>query len=434
MNDIFNHIISYLSICDATKLKSINKSFYKNIKISLNLFNDILSKNIDGLTESYGLGQQIISHIKHNYGNIKIIGSSILQCLNYDFYKESDIDIYLKYNPENYGDDCNLDKIIQNEKHISKIIEILNIDGLHQKKANENYYIPGYNINYYLTKNIDCSYHPNDLYCEKNKVKVQLLMVPEDYYNNMFKSYDFTFCRNYYDGKNVYSFNKIDVVSKTGLMEEWDNISSTDVQSKIKFKFVEAVLARTRKYLNRGYNIINYKQRLSEIDEDTKKEFMRKLYTENTEIIDIANSDLNNFIDFCYQIPKVMGHNNRRIELICQRQNGKVFRIYDTNGNPVTDACKYHTPGGKYMYMYTKDGKYKLKKMQKSYTQEELFKKLDKYKEKADDLRYEYRSEISYLKSKYTKLVHNWMKNNNNLLIKDQISQLIDDPEFDLEL
>lgn len=265
-DEIINYICEYLPIVDKYNIKTTCKNLYDQVNISLYDFESVFRRRLLTLfPDNVHFIEKFIDLIKNN-NNITIGGSIILQCLNNEFYDNSDIDIYI------YTD------LLKNKCYdMSKLTEI-----------GENIYMK--NIELYKMTNIVRSYtdlvpdtdlewlgiNPHyifnllciNYYKNNNNIKnppILQIIILSDEQKNSDSMYDFSFCKNMYDGTNVYSLYKDHVIKKTDVVNSWKNIIANTNKS-INHDYVYShIVSRINKYLDRGYIICNmdeiYKQK-----------------------------------------------------------------------------------------------------------------------------------------------------------------------------
>ncbi len=198
-------------------------------------------------------------------------------------------------------------------------------------------------------------------------------------YNMSYKidtEYDFEFCRNIYDGYNVHSYDKNLVSYKRGKMNTWKHMLEND---KLRDYIINNLL-RANIYISRGYQIINYNERINEIDnycilgsnferykicDIPNTEYNRQMYYSrmNTNVnIDICLKDINTnqiYINLGYDSE----YRYKTIRLYTEiKYNITTFRLVE---NPITmDGVPYiDIPFGKYYPTVIKDVPKKIPKI-----------------------------------------------------------------------
>ena len=341
--DIIQSFSDFLPIVEKTSLKRTCKFMYESIKIRSVEFEDRLIKKINNTTHSE-IGNNIVQIIKESEGLVVLGGSTISQCLFNEFRSESDIDIYLQYdsniiNENMMNNSSELYNALISIPSIKKIMDLISqktclvscLD-TEDNGLSQNYIIHGYHINFY--KNIA----PRDdkLY-DMDNITLQLVFLP-DINHHLNDIYDFTFCRNYYDGFNVYSLHKEHVINKFGYMAPWEEILRNAVYNRgaTETRVCEHMLFRINKYINRGYDILNYYQRLDEIDEENKKGILRNYYENNSKIIKVANSRFNSWLEHQFYRLSGISMATRTIEVEFNYQVDENIKVLNNNkGNPV---------------------------------------------------------------------------------------------------
>ena len=194
--------------------------------------------------------------------------------------------------------------------------------------ADQNYMIKGYHINFYETD------QPSDITSD-SFIKIQLILIPIKYDRD--EIYDFTFSRNRYDGHNVYSKSKTDVINKIGKMNAWKNIYEKAVYSRgcTKRRVCEHMLLRANKYIQRGYHIKNMDKRLSEIEDNMKGGILRDYYNAESKIIQIGNTKLNDWLYDRFASYEGPCMSTRTIEVIFEDTNGNKKVLINNKGNPI---------------------------------------------------------------------------------------------------
>lgn len=193
--------------------------------------------------------------------------------------------------------------------------------------AVENYMIKGYHINLY--DDVDEKINPRESF-----IKVQLILIPIKYDKD--EIYDFTFSRNRYDGHNVYSKSKTDVINKSGIMNEWNNIYEKAVYSRgcTRHRVCEHMLLRANKYIQRGYIINNLKERMQEIDKGIRECILRNYYDTYTKIIQTRDTEFNDWMYNLFSSHGCICMGTRTIEIVCEdKDNNQKFMI-NNKGNP----------------------------------------------------------------------------------------------------
>lgn len=204
--ELYNYVSIFLNIINKQKMKYINKSIYNYIKISKNEIDQIIINRINILTNSK-IGIELLYLIK-KYNNMFLGENIINQCLTNNFNDNSYIDLYIYYNKNElkngninhrYIGYYNLLYLLFNSiEFIKNVLDLMNYTNL--------------DINYYLK-----IYGPKKLcygnghyidYYTDNKLKLKIILIP----NNEFINY-FDFNKNYYDGINIYSYNKWNILN-----------------------------------------------------------------------------------------------------------------------------------------------------------------------------------------------------------------------------
>lgn len=332
-DEIINHISEYLPIIDRYRMKNMCKEYYSAIRIRLEDFENVLIKRINQSSNS-NIGYKLLQMIKKSDDNIQIGGSTISQCLYNEFREESDIDIYVTYDESGIDSDS-IHAAYMTQKYVSQMTELLKNEtklvpdtDIEFNGATENYMIEGYHINYY-EKCVD----------EKNPIKIQLILIPILY--NKDEIYDFTFCCNRYDGKNVYSNHKNDVITKSGYMNEWNNIYSKAKYTRgcSQTRVCEHMLLRANKYMERGYKILNFEERLDQINnqEEVKKNILRDYYDSDSKITKIRNTPLNKWLEASFDTMSGVTMGTRTIEIAFTDSCNNAKVIINNKGNPIID-------------------------------------------------------------------------------------------------
>lgn len=341
--EIVDCIGDYISMIEKQNMKYLCKEYYNKIKLRLSNFEKILmerlnkaatsetSKN-DHLTEKFG--EKLIELIKNSNGLIQIGGSTVPQCLFNELREESDIDIYITYDDTKINVTLSRTSdfydMFSSQEHIGKIFDLIRKTklkediGLEICGPTENYMIQGYHVNYYDSTNSN----------ENKEIIIQLIFIPFRYDKD--EIYDFTFCRNNYDGKNVYSFNKQDVMNKRGKMNKWDKIYEKAVYTNgcTEARVCEHMLLRINKYINRGYQILNYEKRLNQINDEIKRCILSDYEDKSFNIIKITNSQFNAWLTKQHDTLGGVGMATRTIEIEFQSDNNN-YIVFNNKGNPV---------------------------------------------------------------------------------------------------
>lgn len=381
-HEIINYVADYLSIKEKYTLKYLNKFLSDTISIKITDFDENFCKIFNYILGDNSIGKGLISITKESEGLVKIGGSSILQCIHDERYEGSDIDIYVdcceiaKYyhnNDRNDDDDSDYDdytrlqsviNIARNGKRclsknildsfkFTKIYEsLLKFLSLNNFSYSENdindYIVPGASVTNF--------YHVNDFW-KQNKIQIILLTQK---YEDM--PYDFTFCKNIYDGKNVYSKNIQNVINKKGKMNDLNILgkSSCDYRKDKKIKLQEIIFQRMMKYYDRGYKITNLYKRYDEMHHTLKSKYNKIfcMQRKKENILDLSNklikyigkflyfSERLNFKCSCKHINYVIPLSKKSLDvIIC---------------NVLNDML--HTNDGYILYKYIDDNTIKLNK------------------------------------------------------------------------
>ncbi len=262
--EMFICISDFLSIKDRQLLKYTNKFFNDIIKIRIDNFDEMITKIISNILENQTLSKKIIELVKISNGYIQIGGSTILQSIHYEFYDKCDIDIYIdctqmlekvswrdvKKNTckfsKNTNDMCPLKSTLIDKmpciRFYDKLLNLLCDNGMSYDDNIINIYS--------FASSVTNIYHTND---NNKNTKIQIILTAKNYADI---PHDFTFCKNNYDGKNVYSLRKFDVLNKSGTLNDWD-ILIKKIDSSQTLKAQKIIMNRFIKYYFRGYNIKN---------------------------------------------------------------------------------------------------------------------------------------------------------------------------------
>lgn len=231
--EMFNCIADFLSIRDKQILKYTNNFFNNIICIQIGDFDEMITKIICNVLKNQTLCQKIIDLVKMSNGYIQIGGSTILQSIHNENYDKYDIDIYIdcsqmlqnmswwddkiekyKYICENSNianSKCALKSTIIEKwtciQYYDKLLQLLREYGMsYDDSTIDNYSFTGSITNLFFAQD------------NERNIKIQIIMITTNY---MDIPHDFTFCKNIYDGKNVYSLSKSDVLYKLGTMNDW---------------------------------------------------------------------------------------------------------------------------------------------------------------------------------------------------------------------
>lgn len=280
--EMFICIFDFLSIKDRQLLKYTNKFFNDIIKIRIDNFDEMITKIISNILENQTLSKKIIELVKLSNGYIQIGGSTILQSIHYDFYDNCDIDIYIdctqmlkkvswwdetfkKYKntckfSKNTNDTCPLKSTIIDKmpciRFYDKLLNLLCDNGMSYDDNIINIYS--------FASSITNVYHMND---NNKNTKIQIILTTTNYTDI---PHDFTFCKNNYDGKNVYSLCKSDVLNKSGTLNDWNILNKKINNSNQKLKAQKIIMNRFIKYYFRGYNIKNMYARYESLLPDVR--------------------------------------------------------------------------------------------------------------------------------------------------------------------
>lgn len=340
--ELINYASDFLNIIEKQKMKYTCKLLNHSVRIKKENFEPILVKRINEITKS-SIGEKLLKLIKNSNNLIEIGGSTIIQCLYNSFYDESDLDLYVFYDNiilKKILDDVTL-RYVQgvlydsfvSQDYIKNIFDLMKETKLKPDNPidlygpEENYMIDGHHINYYDESELDK---------DNRKVKLQIILLPiECNYENY---YDFTFCRNHYNGFNINSYKKQDVINKIGKMNKWQNIYDRAVYTKgcTQTRVCEHILLRANKYVKRGYKILNYQKRLEQIDEETKKDILRDYYEGASKIVNIVDSQFNNWMQNKFEKMSGVIMQTRTIEVDFQTPNvNEIKTIINNKGNPI---------------------------------------------------------------------------------------------------
>lgn len=343
-DEIINFISEFLTIAERTTTKYVCKQMHDAISIKLCDFENILVKKINMSTKS-NIGSDLLKIIKESDDYVSIGGSTINQCLHYDFLPTSDIDIYINYDPysednKNYDqfDGLVSDKILE-QKYVKLCTDLISNKTNLSPECSisncvlpvENYMIDGYHINYYEPNGEDDENYSTDT----NFVVIQFILLPTNYDKE--DIFDFTFSANKYDGANVHSKSKKDVLYKNGFMNEWSNIYEKAIYVKgcTMARVCEHMLLRANKYIQRGYKIANLSERLNEIDNTIKKDILRQYHDPKCKICEIGNTPFNDWLYNRFASCSGVSMGTRTIETIFEDENGNKNIMNNNKGNPI---------------------------------------------------------------------------------------------------
>ena len=225
-----------------------NKNYFEyEIEKTLKFQNNFKKNFSKRLKELNINEEEFIATLKSFNGTIS--GSFVLQCL-LDEYWSSDIDMYISYaNAMLFKDPTNIYKTFDTENNKVTLIKSQEKDF---KKYEDILGLDKFKI---------------------NKLEIDLVWIKGDYEPYIYEKYDFDFCKNYYDGDNVYvhdwnavidkkSFskkytknNKIFTIIKNNQYDQnecmFNDTNIKDIEMQINYKYIE----RIKKYQKRGFKI-----------------------------------------------------------------------------------------------------------------------------------------------------------------------------------
>jgi len=254
---ISNIAYSYLYYKDTTFFRYLNDHYYDYLDTVLpkkeqrrELKIDIAINNIKTYLTNLGFNtNKFLDLIKSHEGIIS--GSFLLAKRETDF---DDIDIYLKTNKDKFNP---IDKIFKNSKNI-------NDSGLFTDKVKINMRINNKKSTYFDNKNDNYNRVISlGLEINGNKFKLQFILVNEDPFDFINRSFDFNFCKIAFDGETIKSNYFTEVNNYNGYISEDYIKSCLDVDSSMAKYRICKTLERIEKYMKRGYKINNYKEFLN---------------------------------------------------------------------------------------------------------------------------------------------------------------------------
>lgn len=211
----FNHLHLH-QIYNKSGLFAIHTRLYS-------IFGDKTDEFITSLDESYGV----------------ISGSFIPQCLLNEYWKDSDIDIYLPLWAKDFSP---LENFLY--KHYAFVDEGSGVSYINNFSIISN----GVNVDYirnYKVTTLDRDYIIQILHLDIDNMNTpERLSIPSQIEDYISSNFDFNFLKNYYYKNRLVFDGKL--LSKTAMF--W---TSTDLISSIK---------RCYKYQNRGFRFVNLKQ------------------------------------------------------------------------------------------------------------------------------------------------------------------------------
>lgn len=218
--DMIDCISDYLSFVDKQNMKYSCKTFNIGIKNKLSEFEQLLFNKINDILTP-NIGHNLFKLIKDSNGQIQIGGNFIAQILANQTFSNHNINIYVNYDYDP------INKIIEeaddswSEKLYHVLVEnIFYSLGIDNNSSNRvSVYFIDYNQIY--EENIGDAdmrgvrgprgvrgQHP-----PKPPKLFNIILVPVLYNTPKNILRDFSFCYNKYDGKNVYSYLKKDIIS-----------------------------------------------------------------------------------------------------------------------------------------------------------------------------------------------------------------------------
>lgn len=266
---------------------------FKNIDYNQELFLNSLGKQFPNTTDLHFFLECI------NYDYISISGSSILQIIQEELYKSTDLDIYIEISNLNGDKINNIKKLI---RFLHNFVEYNDLELLYDLTKVSSMPIR------YNNPIINQEYHSLRQYIKlyqlfenkKTNFKIELIYIKCDIEYLLTNSFDYDIVKNYWKQNKIYSFNKFAIINKVAAMSLTHFIKRIMLGSKKEFK---NFLDRYKKYLNRGFLIFIYKTCITKyiINHITKIYF-----TSNTPKNIIINGNLrlydNNSIKYYIQI------------------------------------------------------------------------------------------------------------------------------------
>ena len=222
---------------------------FKNIDYNQELFLNSLGKQFPNTTDLHFFLECI------NYDYISISGSSILQIIQEELYKSTDLDIYIEISNLNEDKMNNIKKLI---RFLHNFVEYNDLELLYDltkvSSISVRYNNPIINQEYHSLRQYIKLYQLFEN--KKTNFKIELIYIKCDIEYLLTNSFDYDIVKNYWKQNNIYSFNKFTIVNKVATMSLTHFIKRILLGSKKEFK---NFLDRYKKYSNRGFIIFIHK-------------------------------------------------------------------------------------------------------------------------------------------------------------------------------
>lgn len=385
-HEIIDHIANFLCIREKYGLKHLSKFMFNAISIRITDFDEKLCKILDDVLGDVTVGKKFLDQIKESDGTIKLGGSSILQCIHDEKYEGSDIDVYIDCRDvvdhinESQRDDDNDDYIMlqskinlarNNDRCLPKDIlgrfkSMRTYESLLIFLGRKNFHYSENDINDYIIPGASITNLYRTDVTEK-KHKIQIILLTQKYDDI---PHDFIFCKNIYDGRNVYSKNIGSVINKKGEMNSLNILCKSTNSSRYvgggMIRLQEIILERIIKYYDRGYTITNLYKIYDEMHHTIKNKYNNIFCVKRKKrnILDLPNKlikYIGKFLCFPDKVElKCSCKHTNYVVCICKKYFEKL--LCKTLGSILNTSV-----GGQIMYEHIDDNFVKLDKRIKNY-------------------------------------------------------------------
>jgi len=222
---------------------------FKNIDYNQELFLNSLGKQFPNKIDL----ELFLEYINHDY--ISISGSSILQIIQEELYKSTDLDIYIEISNLNEFKINNIKKLIRFLHNFIECDDLYLLYDLNKISSMSVRYInPIINQEYISLRQYIKLYQLFEN--KKTNFKIELIYIKCDIEYMLENTFDYDIIKNYWKQNKIYSFNQFAIINKVATMSLTHFIKRIILGAKIEFK---NFLKRYNKYLNRGFLIFIHK-------------------------------------------------------------------------------------------------------------------------------------------------------------------------------
>lgn len=319
------------------------------------------------MTENFQMEEYILYKFKNNkfilecinnLSYLSIGGSTVLQIIQNEYYKDSDLDIYI---------DLNL--LINNNFEINKALFIKLLIELIRKRYNDRYLITEYNLDIQnilrkIYNYINNEENENDIinpYLNMNRMnnilfvhslyyletKIDLIFIKCNIHTHIINDYDLDIVKNYYNLKTIYCHNRLGIKNKIARLDK-EKIKYALLESRTDHIIIQW-FQRYYKYIKRGFKIfIKFNVELTKYDCDyILKLFQTKSF--NTDIRGIFNISINNLNNSNYIYVNFKRYVYLYLQMLIKQKQKNIskrimyysYYILDDYCNPKSECMQY---------------------------------------------------------------------------------------------